>query len=138
MRPVAVAALDRVVRNEPGIAPASEPFAGPGPSLNVRDILVRNADSAPIKRRFAIGREVKDELVTVVDETIAVDGLVVAYRHVAIESGRPACRRSVDGNRLDPVDRVLELEIPPGHLRDLERNPGIGGLGADVQEQRPL
>ena len=114
------------------------PWPRLGPALDVRGVLVGHADGPAIEPRAAARREVEDELVAVVDEAVAVDRLVVADRHVAIEPGRRAGGLAVDGDRLDPVDRVLELQVLPRHLRDLERNPGVGRLGADVQEQGPV
>ena len=36
------------------------------------------------------------------------------------------------------MDRVLELQVPPRRLRDVEGGPGIGRLGSDVQKQRAV
>ena len=66
----------------------------------------------------------------------AVDRLVVSDREVARQPGGGAGGVAVDGDRLDPVDDVLQLQVRPRRLRHVERGPGIGGLGADVQEQR--
>jgi hypothetical protein len=61
----------------------------------------------------------------------------VADGHVALEARRFAGRLAIDRDRLDPMNGVLQLEVPPRDLRDLERDPGVRGLGADVQEQGP-
>ena len=53
-------------------------------------------------------REVEDELVAVVQEAVAVDRLVVADRQIAGQAGGGAGRRPIDGDRLDPVDDVLQ------------------------------
>ena len=78
----------------------------------------------------------KDELVAVVDEAIAVDRLVVPDIHVAIEPRRCAGGVAIDRDRLDPVDRVLELQVMAGGLGDLERGPRVGRLRAHIEEQR--
>jgi hypothetical protein len=52
------------------------------------------------------------------------------------QPGSRADRVGVGGNRLDPVERVLEVEVRARRLRHVERRPGIGRLAADVQEQR--
>ena len=48
MRPVAIAALNRGVWNEPRVAAASQAFTGRRPPLDVRLVLVGNADGAAI------------------------------------------------------------------------------------------
>ena len=78
-------------------------------------------------------REMKNELVTVVDEPVAVDRLVVTDRQI-----HSAACLAVDRDRLHPVDGVLQFEVRPRRLRDVEGRPRIGGLGSDVQKERPL
>jgi hypothetical protein len=51
----------------------------------------------------------EDELVTVVQESIAVDRLVMADGEVAIEARILAGELALDGNRLNPMDDVLQL-----------------------------
>jgi hypothetical protein len=80
----------------------------------------------------------KDELVAVVDEALAVDGFIVTDREVVFESGPRSGQGLFDRNRLDPVNDVLQFEVGPGGLGHIERGPGILGLGADVQEQRSV
>ena len=80
--------------------------------------------------------EVKDELVAVVHEARAVNRLVMSDGEWLRQPGGRADRVGVDGNRLDPVERVLEVEdagAPPAPRR---APSGIGRLAADVQEQR--
>ena len=71
------------------------PSAAAAPARDVRLILVGDAERQPIERRRAVRREVKDELVAVVQEAVAVDRLVVADRQVAGQPGRRARRRRV-------------------------------------------
>ena len=136
VRAVLVAALDGVVGNEPGVAPAAAVGAARAPPGDVRSVLVLDADAAAIERRPSRRREVEDELVAVVQEARAVDRLVVTDRQVALQARGEAGRVLVDGDRLDPVDGVLQVEALPRRLGDVHRRPGIGGLGAEVQEQR--
>ena len=92
----------------------------------------RSSGVAPVRR------EMKDELVAIVDEPRAVDWLVVAHRQVAVQPGGRPCRITVDRDRLDPVQRVLQLQVRPDGLRDVERGPRVRRLGADVQEERAV
>ena len=85
----------------------------------------------------AVAREMEDVLVTIVDESRAVDGLVVTDGQIAVQR-RAAGGLAIDGDRLDPVDRVLEGEHPAGHPCDVEAGPGIGWLRADVEEERAV
>ena len=135
MRAVAVAALDGLVGHEPGIAAAAQPVAGRCPALDVGGVLVGHSNGAPVEPRAPAGREMKDVLVAVVDEALAVDGLVVAYSDIAVEAGRRAGLCAIDRDRLDPVDRVLKLEVAASHLSDFEWDPGVRGLGPDVEEE---
>ncbi len=81
--------------------------------------------------------EVEHVFVAVVDEAGAVDGLVVADGQVAIQGGA-AGGVAIDGDRLDPVDGVLESEDPARHPGHVEAGPGIGWLRADVKEERAV
>src|SRR5262249_19368711 len=102
VRAIAIAALDRLVGDEPRIAAAADALRGPVPSPDVRLILIRHAEREAIERRRAFGREVEDELVAVVQEPIAVDRLVVPDGEVAREPRRRARGGAVDRDRLDP------------------------------------
>ncbi len=132
---ILLAAVDRVVGQEPRVAPAAPVARRRVPASDVRLVLVRHADRRPFQRRRAGRREVKDEFVTVVDEARTVDRLVVSDGQVTRQAaGRP---RGVpfDHDRLDPVDRVLKRQVGSHGLRDIHRHPGVLGLGADVEEQ---
>ena len=80
-------------------------------------------------------REVKDELVAIVDEPATVDGFVMPQRQIAIQPGRRPGRIALDRDGLDPVERVLKREVRADGLGDVERGPGVGRLGADVQKE---
>jgi len=69
--------------------------------------------------------EVEHELVAVVQEPIAVDRLVVSNGQVGLQASRRTRRSVVDGDGLDPVHDVLQPEVLPGGLRDVERGPRI-------------
>ena len=66
------------------------PSAAAAPAADVRLILIRDAERQAVERRRPGRREMKHELVAVVEEAIAVDRLVVADRQVAVEPGRRA------------------------------------------------
>src|SRR6185436_14625425 len=138
MRPFFVAALDGVVRNEPRVAAAPEIVRGRAPPRDVRLVLVSHANRLAAERRIAARREMEDELVAVVEEALAVDWLVMADGEVALEPGARPGERLLDRNGLDPVNRVLQLEMRTRGLRDVQRRPRVGRLAADVQEERPL
>ena len=80
----------------------------------------------------------KDEFVTIVQKAIAVDRLVVPDGEIARETGGDAGRLAVDRDRFDPVDDVLQPQVGPRGLHDVERRPGIARLCADVQKQRAI
>ena len=136
VRAVLVAVLDRFVGDEPGVAAAAAGVGAAGPARHVRRVLVLDADRAAVERRAPARREVEDELLAVVDEPLAVDRLVVADVQVAGQTGARAGRVLVDRDRLDPVDGVLELQVLARRLGHVQRRPGVGRLGADVQEER--
>ena len=138
MRSILVPVLNRLVGNEPGVPAASAVLAAALPSCDVRRVLVGDADRAPVERRVALGREMKDELVAVVDEPFAVDGLVMTNRDIAIEIHRGTRGFTLDRNRFDPVNRVLQLQVLSRGPRDIHRGPWVGRLGTDVEEQRSV
>ena len=105
---------------------------------DVRLILILHAHGVAIERRVPARREVEHELVAVVEEPAAVDGLVVPDREVVDEPGPRPGQPLLDRDRLDPVNGVLQAEMAAGRLRHVQRRPGVGRLGPDVQEERPL
>src|SRR5439155_26142883 len=98
MRPVAVAALNRLVRNEPGVTRAAGAVGPAGRARDVRRGLVRDAEREPVEARRAAARQVEHELVAIVQEAVAVDRLVVADREVARQPGGEAGRLAFNGD----------------------------------------
>jgi hypothetical protein len=80
----------------------------------------------------------KDEFVAVVQKALAVNGLVVADREIVGEAGPPSRQRLLDGNRLDPVNDVLQFEVRPDGLGDIESGPRVLWFRADVQKERAV
>ena len=135
MRPVLFAALNRLVWNEPGVAAAAQILGRRAPARDVRLVLIFHPDRLAAERRVTVGREMEHELVAVVQKAFAVDWLVVADREILLEPGSRARERLLDGDRFDPVDGVLQLEMGTHGLRHVECGPGIGRLAAHVQKQ---
>ena len=125
MRPVAVAPLDRLVGMNQVLPRQRTPSGRTTPSRDVRLVLIGDAERKTIERGRTLWREVKNELVAVVQETIAVDRLVVTDGQIAREPGGSTGRFPVDGDRLDPVNDVLQLEVRPDRLCDVERGPRV-------------
>ena len=138
MRPVLIAVLDRLVGDEPDVA-ATAPATGRClPAADIGRILVLDADAAPIEQGPSGRCEMEHELLTIVEESAAVDGLVVTHREVPLQSGGSASRVALDDDGLHPVDDVLEMKVRANRLGDVQGAPGPGGFGADVQKQRPV
>ena len=162
VRPFPVAALNRLVRNEPGVAAAAQVVLRPRPSADVGLVLVLHSDRESIELDVPVPGQVEDVLVAVVDVAPAVDRLVVACgdalrRRLGV-TGTSASGRAgrafgytlrignpsegalglpgVDGDRLDPVQGVLQREPAPEPLQDLEGPPGLGRFARNVEEQR--
>src|ERR1700730_19218049 len=95
------AALDRLVRNEPGVAAAAQ--IGPArvlPTCDVALILIRDAECEPIQLNAPIGREMKNVFVAIVEESLGTDRLKMAKR--------PDGALSIfDRDRFGQVNRVL-------------------------------
>ena len=138
MRSILLSVLDRLVRDEPGIPAAPKPRGRAPPASDVRRILIAHAHGPAIDRGLASRREVEDELVAVVQKARAVDRFVVADREVLIESRVRTRHRFFDRDRLDPVDGVLQPQIGPRRLGNIESGPRIGRFRADVQKQRAV
>ena len=136
--PVAIAPLDRLVGDEPRVPAAAHAVRPRLPPPDVRLILIGHAERQPIEPGRSLRREVKDEFLTVVQEPVTVDRLVVADREVPRQPGRGARRVFLDGDRLHPVDGVLQPQMRPRRLRHVERRPRIARLRADVEEQRAV
>ena len=72
MRSLFRPALDRLVRNKPGVA-ATAPItpAGVAPARDVRLVRVGHAEGKSIERRLSVRREVENIFVAIVQETAA-------------------------------------------------------------------
>ena len=138
MRPVSVAILDCLVGDEPGVPATPKPLGCRFPAVDVRLVLIANPDGPPLQRGSPAGREVEDKLVTVIEKSRTVDGLVVTHGQIALETRPRSHEFAVDHNRLDPVDGVLQRQALTRLRHDIKGGPGFGGLGADVQKQRPV
>src|SRR5215204_3379056 len=73
MGAILVAALNGLVGNEPGVSAAAKVPRTGAPPGHVGRILVGNADRLALQRRTPGRREMKDELMAIVHESIAVD-----------------------------------------------------------------
>src|SRR4051794_39794920 len=120
MRPIAVPSLNCLVGDKPRIPATPQPARRGTPASDVRFVLIRNAERQPVELRRAGRGEVEYELLTVVEEPLAVDRLVMPDRQVARQGGGGARQMAIDGNRLDPVDDVLQPEMPACRLGDVE------------------
>ena len=138
MWPVPVAPLDRFIRDEPGVAAAAHARRARAPPADIGLILVGHAEREPIEACGSTRREVKDELVAVVDEPIAVDRLVMADRQIAREAGGRAGRLVIDRDGLYPVNDVLHPQMGADSLRNVERRPWIARFGPHIEEKRAV
>ncbi len=134
MRPVPGAEADGGVRQEPRVPPAAHVGPAPAPAGHVRLVLVRDPDREPVEGDVSPPGEVEDVLVGPVDVPVGGHRPVVAEREVPVERRRPAGRRAVDGDRLHPVNDVLEDERAGRLARDVEREERVRRGAPDVQE----
>ena len=87
MRPVGGAALNRLVRYEPRVAPAMPvPSRRMVPSGDVALVRVRHAKGQAVQRDVAALGQVKDVFVTIVQKPLRIDGLVVTALNQALRS----------------------------------------------------
>ena len=95
---------DCFVGDEPGVAPAAaiDPL-GVLPACDVRFVGIGNPGGSTIEWNGPGPGEVEHELVAVVHISLRIDRLEVACTDNLVIAG-------LDGNRLDPVEGVLELE----------------------------
>ena len=81
MRSLFFATLNRLVRNEPGIAAAPEIASSRvRPAHDVTLVLVWDSDGEPIEVHTPSLREVKNVFVAIVEKTFRIDRLEVAVR----------------------------------------------------------
>src|SRR5947208_13062491 len=99
MRPFLRAALDCLVGNEPGVATASlVPAAHVRPASDVAFVLIWNAEHEPVDIDPAADSEMENVFVAIVQKSFRTDRLEVAKGPI------------VNGDRFDPMNRVLEDE----------------------------
>ena len=124
-----LAALNCLVGNEPRVAATAQIApTSMRPAPDVAFVLVRNADCEAVELHTPGFREVKDAFMTIVKKPLRIDWLEMTVRfyrgfdthlalrvRVGIATGRSAEKIevrivpfSVDGNRFDPVNRVLQ------------------------------
>ena len=120
-----LAALNRFVRNKPGVAAATQVASTRvRPTGNVAFVLVRNADGTPIELYPSGFRKVKQVFVAIVQKPFRTDRLEMAMRAI------------VNRDRFDPVDGVLKNE----QFSQLEHNfvgqHWIRWCRADVEKKR--
>jgi len=133
MRPLFVPPLNSRVRHKPGVA-ATAPILtrGVGPARDVALVLVRHTEGETIERSFSLGRKVKNIFVAIVQVTGRVDRLEMAARNLA----PPELVRQ--GNRLDPVNRVLQNEKFAQAQDQLVRQHRIGRRSTEVEKKRSV
>src|SRR4029453_18466570 len=102
MRSLFLAALNCFIRNKPRVTATPQiASARVAPAGNVAFVLIRNAQSQPIKLDTTRLCEVKKIFVAIVEESFGTDWLEVTMR--------ANCRISIlNRDRLDPVDGVLQ------------------------------
>ena len=114
---------DCLVGDEPGVPPAAEIRpSGVLPSLDIGFVSVGNTACPAIKLNGARFRQVKDELVAVIDIALGIDWFEVS------RADRLMFTR-LYGDGLDPVEGVLELEQLVGGKGEeqLVRQEGVAG-----------
>src|SRR5262249_22328088 len=101
MRPLVLAALNRLVGNKPGV-PATAKIAPTSvrPSRDVTFVLIWNAECKPINFHSPRLRKVKDVLVTIVKKPLRIDWLEMTVRLQITVS-------IFNGDRFDPVNGIL-------------------------------
>jgi hypothetical protein len=157
MRPFLRAALNCFVGNEPGVAATAQiTSTSVRPARDVAFVLVRNTESKPIDFHSSRLGKVKDVLVTIVKKPFRIDWLEMTvrfYRGIDPHLALRVClslaserikvrvvrfnflRSPVDGDRLDPVNRVLQKKSTRGASQldhDLMGQHRIRWRGADI------
>jgi len=114
-----LAALNCLVGNEPRVAATAQitPMSV-RPAPDVAFVLVRNPDCEAVELYTPGFREVKEAFMTIVKKPLRIDWLEMTVRfyrgfdtRLARSAGKIEVRIapfSVDGNRFDPVNRVLQ------------------------------
>src|SRR4051812_46724869 len=96
-----VPVLNRLIRDKPGVAPATAISACcvPPPS-HVGLVRIRNPNGEPVEWGVAMGGEVKNKFMSVVHIALRVDRLEVAPGQRTI--------LPIKRDRFDPVERILK------------------------------
>jgi len=79
---------------------------------------------------------VENVLLRAVHVALRTQRLIVTEREVARETGGAARRGAVDGDRLHPVEDVLQHEPARDFPRDVPGKPRVGRRSAHVEEER--
>ena len=130
MRSLFLAALDCLVRNEPGVAAAPEiASASVRPTSNIGFILIRNSDGKPVQLDASGLCEMKNMFVAIIDEALGANRFEVAVR--------ANHRFSVlDCDRLDPMNGVLQYKEVAQFHYELMGQHRVGWRRADVEKKR--
>lgn len=134
MGSLAFAGLDGFVGDKPGVSPTTEILTFcVAPAGDVGFINVRHASRTAVELDVAGFGKVEHVFVAVVDVALGIDRLEMSGGN-GFADGRS------DGDRFDPVKRVLQNEQglrPIGEREDeLVGEEGIGWSGTDVEEKR--
>src|SRR4029077_5461776 len=158
MRSLLCAALNCLVGNEPRVAAtASIAPSSMRPACDVGFVLIRNAEGEPIDFNSWRLCKMKDVLVAIVKKPLRIDWLEMTVRfyrcfdpHLALRVPLSLARErievrvapfSVDRNRLDPVNRVLQKKSARGGRQldhDLVGQHRIRWRRADIQKKRSV
>ena len=98
------------------------------PAGDVTFVLIWNSDGEPVQLNTSGFREMKNVFVAVVDESLRTNRLEMTIRtnfSFAI----------LDGNRFDPMDRVLQHEQTTQLYGNLVRQHRVRWRGADVEKK---
>ena len=127
MRAFPLAALNRCVGNEPGVAATTlVASASVRPAGDVALVLIRNSEREPVDIDLAVDGEMKNVFVAIVEKSFRADRLEMAKCAI------------VDRDRLDPVNRVLQNKEIAKLKNDFVRQHRIRRRGADVEKERAV
>ena len=132
MGPFTLSILYGCIWNKPGVPSASDAITPGLPPRNIRSVLVGYADGLSVEWSSALRCQVKDELVAIIDKPVAINWLIVANAEVSIERCPSAAGGAVDCDRLNPMNDVLQFEMPSGGLGNVKRSPWTSGRSSDI------
>ena len=129
MRSLLVPASDGLVWDEPSIPPApSVTSLSVTPPLDIRLVLVGDPNAQPVDLHPSGLREMKNELLAIVEKFRRSNRLEMTPRKMA-----PVFE--VDRDGLDPMDGILEHQKLAESEDDLVGEERVGGRGAQVEEK---